>query len=58
MLPKDPYILISTINTLLRDYYKTLDELCEDKQENKEDIISKLSEIGYTYNEENNCFSN
>ena len=58
MLPKDPYILISTINTLLRDYYKTLDELCEDKQENKEDIINKLSEIGYTYNEENNCFAN
>lgn len=57
MFPKDPYILLSTVNTLLRDYYKNLDELCEDKQESKEEIINKLSSVGYTYDEKNNCFS-
>lgn len=57
MLPKDSYILLSTVNTLLRDYYKNLDELCDDKQENKEEIMNKLSDIGYSYDTENNRFS-
>ncbi len=57
MLPKDPYILLSIVNTLLRDYYENLDELCEDKQESKEEIINKLCSVGYTYDEKNNCFS-
>ena len=58
MLPKDPYILLSTVNTLLRDYYKSLDGLCDDRGESKEEIINALSGIGYAYDEKNNCFSN
>ena len=30
MLPKDPMILLSYLNTHLRDDYPTLDALCED----------------------------
>ena len=28
MLPKDPVILLSFVNTKLRDEYESLDELC------------------------------
>ena len=28
-LPKDPMLLLSVINTKLRDYYSNLDLLCE-----------------------------
>ncbi|HJB69908.1 MAG TPA: DUF4250 domain-containing protein, partial [Candidatus Flavonifractor avistercoris] len=30
MLPKDPVILLSVINTKLRDFYPSLDALCDD----------------------------
>ncbi len=55
-LPNDRMMLLSVINTKLRDNYKSLDELCEDLNENKNDIISKLKEIDYEYNEELNRF--
>ncbi len=55
-LPNDRMMLLSVINTKLRDYYKNLDELCEDLNEDKNDIISKLKEIDYEYNEELNRF--
>ena len=50
MLPKDPVILLSVINTKLRDFYENLDLLCDDLEADKEDIIDKLNSIGYTYN--------
>lgn len=56
MLPNDPVILLSVINTKLRDYYSSLDALCEDMNVNKEDIVKKLSIIGYSYKEERNQF--
>lgn len=56
MLPNDPVILLSVINTKLRDYYPSLDALCEDLSVNKEEITKKLSMIGYTYKEERNQF--
>ena len=31
-LPKDPVMLLSVVNTKLRDYYTSLDALCEDMQ--------------------------
>lgn len=48
-LPKDPILLMSVINTKLRDYYHTLDELCEDLGADKEEIIRKLEKAGYAY---------
>lgn len=55
-LPKDPVILLSVINTKLRDNYSNLDILCDDMNENKAEIISALSSIGYDYSEEKNQF--
>ncbi len=55
-MPTDPIILLSYINTKLRDYYSSLDILCEDMDCNKADIITKLSVIDYEYDENQNQF--
>lgn len=55
-LPTDPMILLSFVNTKLRDFYSSLDALCEDADISKEEIISKLATIDYTYNAELNKF--
>ncbi len=55
-LPNDPMILLSYINTKLRDFYKSLDDFCEDTNCNKDEIINKLQSIGYEYNNELNKF--
>ena len=51
MLPNDPYILFSAINMKLRDGGLTLDELCEEEDISVEEVIEKLAEIGYIYDE-------
>ena len=56
MICKSPYILLSTVNTYLRDNYKTIDELCDDLDECKEEIDIILNSIGYYYNKESNQF--
>lgn len=56
MLPNDPMILISVVNTKLRDFYPSLDHLCEDMQVSKDEIIRKLSTIDYHYSKEQNQF--
>ncbi|MCI9422665.1 DUF4250 domain-containing protein [Lachnospiraceae bacterium WCA-9-b2] len=50
-LPKDPVLLLSVVNTKLRDVYHTLDELCEDMDVERDDITGKLKGIGYEYDE-------
>lgn len=55
-LPQDPMMLFSFINMKLRDYYSSLDELCEDMNVNKEELIQKLATLGFEYSEENNKF--
>ena len=55
-LPSDPMILLSFINTKLRDFYPSLDALCEDANISKDEIVKKLSAIDYTYNAELNEF--
>ena len=55
-LPKDPVILLSVINTLLRDKYKSFDELCDDYNIKESEITSKLNLIGYSYNDKLNRF--
>ena len=47
-LPRDPVMLLSVVNTKLRDYYSTLDVLCEDMQVDKQELIGKLEMIDYT----------
>ncbi len=56
MLPSDPVILLSFINTRLRDEYASLDELCASLDVDKDHICEKLGEIGYTYRKESNAF--
>lgn len=55
-LPKDPILLLSAVNTKLRDYYPTLDALCEDMQTDKEEIINVLKGINYEYDESRHQF--
>ena len=55
-IPNDPVILLSYINTQLRDTYSSLEAFCEDKGANKGEILAKLSAIGYEYNKELNSF--
>lgn len=56
MLPQDPFILLSYINTRLRDGDYDLNELCEDLGFDREDLELRLSEIGYRYDAEKNSF--
>ena len=56
MLPKDPVILLSVINTKLRDTYPSLSALCDDLGENEKELSEKLALIGYEYNAEENRF--
>ncbi len=55
-LPTDPMILLSYVNTKLRDFYPSLDALCEDADISKDEIIKKLATIDYAYNAELNKF--
>lgn len=52
----DPNILLSIINLKLRDFYSSLDSLCDDLDLDKDLIISKLSSIDYHYNDKQNAF--
>ena len=55
-LPKDPVMLLSFINTQLRDNYSNLDELAAAFMVSKEEITDKLAMINYSYVEEINQF--
>ena len=55
-LPNDPVILLSYINTKLRDKYSSLDELCRDMGVSCDDVNTKLGSIGYEYIREQNQF--
>ena len=55
-LPNDPAMLVSVLNTKLRDFYPSLDALCDDMEEDKNTLISKCRMIGYEYNIERNQF--
>ncbi|MBQ9214893.1 MAG: DUF4250 domain-containing protein [Bacteroidales bacterium] len=49
-LPKDPAILVSFLNTKLRDEYFSLEALCEDMDINLEELLTHLKSLGYEYN--------
>lgn len=56
MIPKDPVILLSYVNTLLRDYYDSLEELCTCRGMNREQLVQSLEMIDYYYDEHENQF--
>ena len=55
-LPNDPIMLRSMINLKLRDFYPTLDALCEDLDEDKAALCARLSAVGYAYDPQRNQF--
>lgn len=55
-LPKDPAILFSYINMLLRDRYASLDSLCDDMDIDRVLLEAKLRENGWEYNSSANKF--
>ncbi|MCH5212957.1 MAG: DUF4250 domain-containing protein [Oscillospiraceae bacterium] len=55
-LPNDPAMLVSVLNTKLRDFYPSLDALCDDMESDKDTLISKCRIIGYEYNSKRNQF--
>lgn len=55
-LPTDPYILLSYINTKLRDEYPSLESLCDNLDIDAEEISQRLSDAGFSYNPEINQF--
>ncbi|MDD6736488.1 MAG: DUF4250 domain-containing protein [Clostridiales bacterium] len=56
MLPKDPLILVSVLNTKLRDSYANLSALCDDLDLNEKDILASVNKVGYSYNKKTNRF--
>ncbi len=56
MIPKDPAMLLSFVNLKLRDYYGSLEALCEDLDVDGEEIAGKLAAIDYHYDKEKNRF--
>ena len=55
-LPKDLVMLLSYINTQLRDNYSSLEELCQAMDLDEDQIKKTLSDIGFEYEPEQNCF--
>lgn len=55
-IPKDPMMLLSFVNTKLRDQYSNLNELCDDLNISQDELVQKLSAIDYQYNPELNRF--
>ena len=49
-------MMLSVVNTKLRDVYHTLDDLCLDMGVEKEEIVRKLKGIGYEYDGERRQF--
>ncbi len=56
MIPQDPVMLLSFVNLKLRDFYGSLEQLCDDLDVNKQEITEKLAAIDYHYDEERNLF--
>ena len=56
MLPNDPMILLSFLNTKLRDEYDSLEALCGDMELDEEEIEAKLASIGFSYDADRRRF--
>ncbi|MDD6033802.1 MAG: DUF4250 domain-containing protein [Oscillospiraceae bacterium] len=55
-LPKDPAMLLSVVNTKLRDFYPSLDELCRSEDVSRSELEQALASLRYVYREERNQF--
>ncbi len=55
-LPQDPMILLSAVNTKLRDLYPSLDALCDDLKVDRPSLEAVLATVGYYYDRHQNAF--
>lgn len=55
-MPNDPMMLLSYVNTQLRDFYPDLQSLCDEKGADMEMVIDKLRSIDYEYDKNLNRF--
>lgn len=55
-IPNDPAMLLSYVNTKLRDEYDSLDKLCDDLEISREELEKKLGSLNYAYDEKLNKF--
>ena len=55
-LPRDPMILYSVLNTKLRDFYPSLDALCDDLDEDKTELLAAMAAVGFRYDASRNAF--
>lgn len=55
-IPKDPVMLLSFVNMKLRDYYPTLEAMCEDLNIDATELSAQLAVIDYHYDAEHNKF--
>ena len=55
-IPTNPFVLLSYINTKLRDNYSSLEELANDLDLDIEYINNMLNNIGYYYQKDFNQY--
>lgn len=55
-LPNDPVLLLSYLNTQLRDYYPSFEEFCKANDEDQQLLLDKLAAIEYQYSPDCNQF--
>ncbi len=56
MIPKDPVMLLSYLNTQLRDHYSSLEDLCRSLDLDEQHITASLASIQYVYDAGRNQF--
>ena len=49
--PKDPIMLMSWVNMKLRDFYPSLEDLCDDLEIDQKWLQDTLASAGFEYNE-------
>ena len=54
--PKDPAMRLSYVNTQLRDFYPSIEELCKAMDADKKEIDEKLAMIDYEYDPVSNRY--
>lgn len=55
-MPRDPMMLMGFINMKLRDYYPSLDALCDDMGVDRGELEGKMAEACLEYNAAANKF--
>ena len=55
-MPNDPIMLLSYVNTKLRDEYNSLEELCKSRGADENELKAKIFSVGYEYDRALNRF--